>query len=53
MDLRKNNMKEISLNSQATSWLIEHLNYELELERHHSETSKGIMKLIIEKLTNE
>ena len=44
-------MKEISLNPQALEWLVDHLNYELEEE--YSNTSKGIMRHILSKLTEE
>ena len=43
-------MKNIELNEQATDWLIEHLNHELEAV-DYSETSKGIMYHLLEKLT--
>ena len=44
--------KEIHLNSQATDWLIDHLSSEVE-SGNYSNTSKGIMQHLLEKLTKE
>ncbi len=52
-------MKTIILNEQATDWLIDHLNEHLDFGEErltligYSETSKGIMRYIISKLTTE
>lgn len=42
-------MKTIELNEQAVDWLAEHLHFEME-ERGYSNTSKGIMNHVLQKL---
>jgi hypothetical protein len=48
-------MKNIELNEQTVDWLIEHLRQELDENNPitYSETSKGIMQHLLEKLNQQ
>ena len=48
-------METIELNEQAVDWLLEHLKQELDENNPitYSETSKGIMRHLLEKLTQK